>query len=57
MGRLHRQGQTRDEVITEMMFPVSEARSVPKAIAEAEFIEATVGNQMKLLYADFNFEV
>lgn len=53
LGRTHRDGQEADEVTYEVMLGCEEAREgFRKAIKDAQYIQATLGQPQKLLYAD-----
>lgn len=49
LGRLHRNGQTSDEVTYDVLF----GDEVERATADARYIEETIGNRQKLLAATF----
>ena len=52
LGRLHRQGQKADEVITWFYRHTKEmAESIDKALAQAKFVKAALGADQKLLLA------
>jgi hypothetical protein len=58
LGRTHREGQLADEVTCEVWLHVSELfDAFRQAIANARWIEETIGQRQKLCYADFAFEV
>jgi len=52
VGRTHRPGQEADEVTVDFFIPHSSVEAdIEKALADAEYIEQTQGNRMKLLAA------
>lgn len=54
LGRLHRQGQKRDEVTYEVMLHSGAfAGAISKAKKDAEYIQTTTGQQQRLLYANW----
>lgn len=57
LGRLHREGQTKPEIYTEVYVHVIEMKgALRKAIAQAEFNFEMQGNRMKILMADIDIE-
>lgn len=57
LGRLHREGQKKDAVITEGYFHITELKdALRKAIEQAEFNFEMTGNKQKLLCADIDVE-
>lgn len=57
LGRLHREGQRKDEVITEGYFHVPEMKdALRSAVEQAEFNFEMTGNRQKLLCADISVE-
>jgi hypothetical protein len=57
LGRLHREGQKKDEVFTEGYFHVREMKdALRKAIEQAEFNFEMTKNRQKLLMADIDVE-
>lgn len=53
LGRTHRQGQTADEVVADVILGASSIRGhFDQAIKDARFIQATTGQNQKLLLAD-----
>ena len=53
LGRTHRLGQEADQVLVEFYLQCDEIREgFEKALADAEYLQYTLGQQQKLLYAD-----
>jgi hypothetical protein len=53
MGRMHREGQTADEVTIEVMFHcVEQWNAFQQALRDARYAQETQGMRQKLLYAD-----
>ena len=58
LARTHRHGQKAEEVNAEINLHAEElAASMRKAFGDAKYLEHTLGNRQKLLYANKNFDL
>jgi len=58
LGRTHREGQEADEVSYEVMFACKEQMDgFYQALADARYLQDTLGSPQKLLYADLELSL
>lgn len=58
LGRTHRDGQPEDEVTADVLMLCREhARAIRQAVVDAHYIQESTGQEQKLVYADFAFDL